>query len=41
MDFDHTEVVPFYGEAYFITKDARTADMDKLKKEVFQVMPMV
>ena len=41
MDFDYTEVVPFYGKAYFITKDAWTADMDKLKKEAFQVTPMV
>ena len=32
MDLDYTEVIPFY---------AQTTDMDKLKREAFQVTPMV
>ena len=41
INYDYTDTVPFFGEEYYITKDARTADMDRLCKEAFQVMPMI
>ena len=41
IDYDYTNTVPFFGEEYYITKDARTADMDLLCKEAFQVTPMI
>ena len=41
IDYDYTDVVPFYGTEYCIPKHARTADIDRLKKEPFEVMPLM
>ena len=39
-DYEYVDIVPFYGEGYFIIKDASTVQMQRLHLEAFQVTPM-
>ena len=41
VDFEYVDAVPFYSDGYFIQKGATTREMERLKRQAFQVTPMI
>ena len=41
LDSQYVDVVPFYGDDFCIEKHATTSEMQRLKREAFEVTPTI